>query len=219
LDRAAIKYQPAMCGNDQYPSCTVAALINAAVATEALQQAALAFDEQAWVPFYARLAGCEPTPTAIAATDGLAILDVLRAQGTVGFDIGAVAPLTGDFGTVPLVRADLARCMAGLGFVYAGVDLAQSDLIDTGPGEVWDVATPDSSLGHALLLWDYTGLDDDDHVGLVSWGGFIESTWLGIECRLREAYGLLLGGIEGPGIDIAALKVANARWLVGWPAP
>ena len=119
LDRSTVVYSPQMIGNDVYPNCTVVGLINAALAMEAIAtNGAMAFDANAWMPFYAALAGCDPTPAAIAATDGLMLLDVLRKQGVSGFDIGAVAPLTGDFGMVPLDRVSLGACLAGLGCVY-----------------------------------------------------------------------------------------------------
>ena len=200
--------------------CTVAGLINAALAVEALaSNSALAFDAESWMPFYAALAGCAPTPAAIAATEGLVLLDVLRAQGTKGFDIGAQAPLTGDFGTVPLNRAALAGCMARLGFVYLGVDLYQADM-DSHPNDTWDTIIPAGAPvgGHCLVLWAYTGLDadgieGDDLVKIATWGTLKTATWRWVENRAREAYAILYPAIEAPGVDVAALKAANARWL------
>jgi hypothetical protein len=218
LDRSGIAYQPILADNDSLPTCTVAALLNAALAVEALQGAGgLAIKDGCWLPFYAALAGCDPTPAAIAATDGLMLLDVLRRQGTQGFDIGAVAPLTGDFGTVPLDRASLAGCMARLGVVYLGVDLFQVDMDAEAAGRNWDwygAAPLSSSIGgHCLTMWSYTGLGDGDGVQLATWGQLQVATWAWVESRAREAYGLLLPGLEGPGVDVAALRAENAKWL------
>ena len=218
LDRSAVDYRPQLLGNDAYPNCTVVALINAALAVEALQtNAALAFNDQSWVPFYASLAGCAPTPEAIAATDGLVLLDVLRRQGTQGFDIGAVAPLTGDFGAVPLDRASLALCMARLGGVYLGIDLYQSDMDAVDEGRGWSAngmgAVGPLVGGHCVWLWAYEGLQPDDTVQIATWGALQPATWVWVLARAREAYAILYPGIEGPSVDVAALKAENQRWL------
>jgi hypothetical protein len=216
LDRTGIAYQPILANNDSLPTCTVAALLNAALAVEALQGAGgLAIKDGCWLPFYAALAGCAPTPEAIAGTDGLVLLDVLRRQGTQGFDIGAVAPLTGDLGTVPLDRASLASCMARLGFVYLGVDLYEADIESVGSAWIAPPGRPPGALigGHCVLLWDYFSLGDKGEVSVITWGDLQPATWAWVESRAREAYGLLMPGVEGPGVNVAALRAENARWL------
>jgi|HubBroStandDraft_1064217.scaffolds.fasta_scaffold09885_10 hypothetical protein len=218
LDRTGIAYQPILANNDSLPTCTVAALLNAALAIEALQGAGgLAIKDGCWLPFYAALAGCAPTPEVIAGTDGLVLLDVLRRQGTRGFDIGAVAPLTGDFGTVPLEINSLASCAAGLGGVYVGLDLYQSDMDAVDVGRPWAAngmgAVGPLVGGHCVWLWSYEGLQPDSMIQIATWGALQQASWAWLLPRLQEAYGLLLPGIEGPDVDLAALKVANARWL------
>jgi hypothetical protein len=213
LDRSGVNYAPQLLGNDLYPNCPVVGLLNAASAVEALAtNGPLAFDPQCWVEFYAACCPCAPTSAAIAATDGLNLLDTLRRQGSAGFDIGAVAPLTGDFGMVPLVRADLAAAMARLGCLYVGIDLAPDDMETSSPA-VWDRGQPSPTLGHCVVAWSYTGLADTDLVTLATWGYLQCVTWRGFEVRLREAYGLLLPTFEPVGVDIDALKAENARWL------
>jgi hypothetical protein len=215
LDRSALNFQPTLAGNDQYPSCTVAGLLNGALAAEALSTGGgLAFDPMAWMPFYAAVAGCDATPAAIGASGGLNMLDVLRYQGRNGFNIGAVAPLTGSFGVVPTDRLSLARVTAGLGFAYLGVDLAQSDMTSA-PGAAWGLATPDPTLGHCLLLWDYTGLGDDDLVGLATWGQFQECSWIGLEARLQdqEAYAIFDPATAPASVNTVAFASEYAAWL------
>ena len=215
LLRDGVNYQPQAWGNTDYPTCTVAGLLNGALAAEALStNGALNIAPLAWMPFYAACAGCAETPAAIGATDGLQMLDVLRRQAVQGFDIGAVAPLTGAFGVVANDRATLARVTAGLGFVYLGVCLAQSDLTAP-PSAVWDLETPDPTLGHALLLWDYAGLSDTDEVGLVTWGGFQSCTWRGLAARLQdqEAYAIFDPATAPADVDTAAFATEHSKWL------
>ena len=213
LDRSGVNYVPQLLGNDIYPNCPVVGLLNAASAAEALAtNGPLAFDPQCWVEFYAACCPCDPTPAAIAATDGLNLLDTLRRQGSAGFDIGAVAPLTGDFGTVPLVRGDLAAAMARLGCVYLGVDLYQSDM-DAESG--WDLSNNPGALvgGHCVVLWSYDGLLGANDVEVATWGELIPATWDWIENRAREAYAVLFRDYQKVGVDIDALKAENARWF------
>jgi hypothetical protein len=219
LDRSGIAYQPILADNTTLPTCSVAGLLNGALAVNALAGAGgLSIAPGSWLAFYAALAGCADTRDAIAATDGLVLLDVLRRQGVSGFDIGEVAPLTGDFGTVGLDRVSLARCMAGLGFVYLGVDLFPVDM-DTPAGQPWDWHGGDplsqSVGGHCVCLWDYTGLGDSDFVRIATWGSLQRATWAWIENRAREAHGILYPGIEAPGVDVAGLRERNAAWLMG----
>lgn len=220
LDRSGIAYQPIMADNQTLPTCTVAALLNAALAIEALQGGGgLAIKDGCWLPFYAALAGCAATPEAIAATDGLVLLDVLRRQGTQGFDIGAQAPLTGDFGKVPLEINSLASCAAGLAGVYVGLVLYQSDMDAVDAGRPWAAngmgAVGPLVGGHCVWLWSYEGLQPDSVIQIATWGALQQASWAWLLPRLQEAYGLLLPGVEGPGVDLAALKADNARWLAG----
>lgn len=226
LDRSAVNYRPIMAGNGALPDCTVAGLLNGASAIEALNTGGpLAIKDGCWLPFYAALAHCPPTVDAIAATDGLVMLDVLRAQGRAGFDIGQVAPLTGDCGTVPLTRDALAVAMARMGFVYLGVDLYPVDMDAADAGQDWDWHGGDplsSSIGgHCVTLWDYDGLGDGDFVRIATWGALQKATWAWVLNRTREAYALLFPALalEGEdylgGLDIQGLRAANAAWLAG----
>lgn len=217
LDRSAINYQPNMYGNNSCPDCTVAGLLNAALAVEAIStNGALAIDPNCWIPFYANLAGCAPTVAAIEKTDGLVMLDVLRQQGNAGFDIGAVAPLSGDFGVVGLDRVSLARVMNVLGFAYVGIELNQAD-VDAPPNQAWQPwANPGADVGgHCLCLWSYSGLGDTDTVTMATWGELIQCTWARWDQIAREAYAILFPTTVPAGIDAVAMAAANSKWLAG----
>lgn len=213
LLREGVNYQPQMWGNDQYPCCTAAGLLNGALASEALSTgSALNISPLAWMPFYAACAGVAETPAAIGASDGAAMLDVLRRQGSSGFDIGAVDPLTGDFGTVALDRNSIARAIVAMGWVYAGIDLSQADMDATGIWEAW--STPGADIGgHCLVPWGYTGLGDGDAVILATWGSLVQCEWARWDQIAREAYTVLFPMAEAPGVDTAALAAENAKWL------
>lgn len=213
LDRSGVNYQPQLWGNNEYPCCTAAGLLNGALASEALAtNGALAIDPMAWMAFYAACANCAETPAAIGASDGANMLDVLRRQSTFGFDIGAVAPLTGDFGTVALDRLSLARAMAAMGWTYVGIDLSQADMDATGIWEAWPNPGADVG-GHCIALWGYTGLGDGDCVIAATWGSLVQIEWARWDQIAREAYAVLFPATMAAGVDTVALAAENAKWL------
>ena len=215
LPRTGINYQPQMFGNDQYPCCTAAGLLNGALASEAIAtNSALNIAPLAWMPFYAACAGCAETPAAIGASDGANMLDVLKRQGTQGFDIGLPAPLSGDFGTVALDRNSIARGIAALGWLYGGIEVFQADM-DAPAGMPWQPwANPGADLGgHCLVLFGYTGLGDTDSVIAATWGELVQITWERWDQIARECYGVLFSIVQPAGVDTVALAAKNAQWL------
>lgn len=208
-------FVPILANNDTLPTCTVAGLLNGASASESISTGGgLAIANDSWLAFYASCAGCAPTELSIGQTDGLVMLDVLRRQGTQGFDIGEVAPLTGDFGTVALDRNSLISAINHLGWVYAGIDLFQSDMNSPNLMEV--PSSPGSLVGgHCICLVDYSGLADQDTVTAASWGQFIRITWARWDQIAQEAYGVLFPLSLAPGINLPSLKAANAQYLGG----
>ncbi len=220
LDRSGIPFRPQLRHNDVWPDCVAVGLLNGMLAVEALNTGGdLNIAPDVEVPFYAACAGCEPTPAAIAATDGLVVLDALRHQAVHGFDIGGVNRMVADFGTVPLTRAAIAASMATFGCAYLGVDLHQRDM-DT-IGGVWDAGNSDPGTsvgGHCLLGWSYTGLTSDDTVLLATWGALQPVTWRWMDSRLREAYALLwpqlrrADGTDWDGADLDVLRADLAKW-------
>lgn len=222
LLRTGITLQPQMRQNDSLPTCTVAGLINGALAISALNTGAvLSIADGVEIPFYAAVDGCAPTVEAIAATDGLNVLDVMRQQGVRGFDVGQDTPLTADFAMIPVNdRAALANGLALLGFGYWGVDIHERDM-QTPPDQPWDDDGTDPGPlvgGHLIVGWSYTGLGDTDIGTVATWGRFQPFTWRWLQARLREAYGLLWRQLQRPdgtdwnGIDADRLQAENLRW-------
>jgi hypothetical protein len=225
LVRSGVAFAPQLRNNDTLPVCTSVGLLNGALGIEALNtDGGLAIAEGVELPFYAGCVGCTPTAAAIAATDGAALLDVLRRQSTVGFDIGAVAPMSADFAAIPVTdRAGLANGMALLGVGYWGVDLYERDM-ETPEDQPWDDdGTPAGALvgGHCLVAWDYAGLGETDTGRLATWGRFQPFTWRWARARLREAYVLLwpqfqrADGTSWAGVDVDQLRADVARWVGG----
>ena len=225
LVRAGVAFAPQLRNNDTLPVCTAVGLLNGALGLEALNtNSDLAIAQGVELAFYAGCVGCAASPTAIAATDGAAVLDVLRRQCNLGFDIGATAPLTADFASIAVTdRAGLANSMALLGVGYWGVDLYERDM-DTPEGEPWDDdgSSPGAAVGgHCLVAWDYAGLGDTDIGRLATWGRFQSFTWRWAQARLREAYVLLwpelqrADGTNWAGVDVDRLRADIAQWLAG----
>ena len=213
LLRDGVNYQPQAWGNNEYPCCTAAGLLNGALASEALStNGALNIAPLAWMPFYAACAGCAETPAAIGASDGANMLDVLRRQGTFGFDIGTVALLTGDFGTVALDRTSIARAIVAMGWVYAGIEVFAADMNATGIWEAWANPGADEG-GHCIVLWGYTGLGDGDCVIAASWGELVQIEWARWDQIAREAYCVLFPVAQPADVDTTALAQANLHWL------
>jgi hypothetical protein len=224
LDRSAIPFNPLMRNNNWAGICTIAAVLNGADAIETLDTGgALNIPTDAELPIYSGLAGCANTRDAILKTDGLVVLDVMRALATSGFDIGAVSPLISGFGTVPVGdRRQQAGCVDGLGLLYCGIDLYQRDM-DTPADDVLDDDghTDQGAFvsGHAGLWWDYLGLGDLDTGTFATWGGLQRFSMRWMARRLQEAHGLLLPGLVRANgtfwnnLDVVAIRAANARWL------
>jgi hypothetical protein len=220
--RTGIDYQPQLRGNDTLPDCVPVGILNAALAVEALNAGgALAIAPDVELAFYATVDGCAPTADAIAATDGLSVLDALRRQSTDGFDIGAVAPLTADFASVPLDLASLANSIALIGVGYWGVDIYSSDM-DADPSLPWDDDGSDPGTlvgGHCLCGWDYEGLGDMDTGRVATWGRLQSFRWRWLKRRLREAYVLLFpdlqraDGTNWASIDLTRLRADIKEWV------
>jgi hypothetical protein len=181
------KTPPALVRNDVLPTCCIAGLINSARVWALLRGFDLAYDENDLLGDYATLAGCEPTEAAIAATDGLQMIDVLEHFQVKGLDIGAQAPLVLDFARVDLNAAALRDVVASRGSVYVGTTLYQADMQ---PGAKWrgKPLTGDTVAGlHCQLPFAFPMPDSFDDA---TWGE-IESAdddWL--LSRLDEAYSL-----------------------------
>jgi hypothetical protein len=194
LDRARYGLVPGLYNNDTDPDCTAASLANYARAVALLNDYDLVVEPGAPLAFYA---DCIGNPPDLAATDGAAMLDVLAHQGAVGFPIGPQS-LVGRWGAIdPKSRSALASGIARLGAGWWGISLYERDMEMPA---VWDVqpGRDDGALvaRHAVIGWDYTGLQDADTVRIGTWGGWQPASWAWIAARLDEAYALVWRQLE-----------------------
>lgn len=215
LDRRDVDYRPRMFGNNILPDCSAAGLANLALAVSTLAGAEIAIDDALVPAFYAACVGCAPTESAMAATDGAVLLDVLRRQVVQGFDVGGQTAFVGLSGTVPLRRTYLAQIVSQLGGAYLGVDLYERDMEG---GAVWDADGRDPGAlvgGHCVVMWDYLGLADTDTLRIATWGGLQSVTWRWLANRLREAHGVFwrqLAPADSSPIDADALAGELRAW-------
>ena len=196
LDRRGVDFVPGLYENNLLPTCTAAGLANHAAGVAAINGFRLPVSDADVPAFYAACVGCDPTVTAMAATDGAVMADVLGRQAASGFDVGQQVPLVARYGTVPLARTTLANAACRLGGAYLGVRLHDRDMQML--GKRWDVVPgrDDGPIvgGHCIVgPWDYAGLADDDTVRVMTWGAMQDATWAWLLARAEEAYGLAWG--------------------------
>lgn len=220
LVRDHIDPAPLMLANDQIGDCTSVGIANHLRATAALAGYQIDVSTGDAIRFYSESTGYNPANP--DSDQGGVEVDVLGIAGRDGYhlDHGAYYPL---WGTIdPQDRNALALVVAGMGCAYLGVQLA---VADQAPG-VWDIDrsgdnTPGSWGGHCLLLWDYTGLADEDEVTLLTWGTRQKATWRWVQSRIMEAHGLiwpqmvLPSGLYPTGPDIDRLRADNSAFLAG----
>lgn len=227
LDRAHIDPGALVLGNDTLGDCTAAGLLNHMRAVAALGGYQVRADTDDAIRFYAESTGYRPGQL---ATDlGGVEVDVLAYAARIGVQLesGDYFPLWGS--ADPQDRNALALVMAGMGAVYLGVQLAQSDMnqIEATNGacvlvpnnSAYGDTTPGSGGGHCLLGWSYTGLADGDMLGLLTWGAIQRATWGWLQSRIMEAHGLvwpqltLASGFYPTGPDLDALRAQNEAFL------
>jgi hypothetical protein len=213
LIRSHIPFAPSLYANDEVGDCTCAALANlmrGQAMTKGFDIAGITTGQV--LALYSRFGYVAGDP---ATDQGATMTEVLASQLHTNWDLGpneqAVALWASiDPGDLNAVRN--ACCRAG--GVYVGLNLAQADMP---PAEIWDIdtpvsagdPTPGSEGGHAVMLWDYSGLADSDTVRIVTWGGFQLATWRWVASRMDEAHLVnwpQFGGVTG--VDCPALEAA-----------
>jgi hypothetical protein len=194
LDRRSVSFTPGLYHNDTIGDCTVVSIANMIGACAALNGYQAYIDGDKVLQFFADAAG---NPPDLAAVDGLVYLDVVNRQAQIGFDTGHDR-IFGLPGTVGLTRMELAAGMNELGAIGIGVllkakDMAtvQQNMASSAPLPL-DAGMDDGAVigGHAEILWDYTGLLDDDLVRTGTWGYWQTVTWRWVSARIEEAHGL-----------------------------
>jgi hypothetical protein len=210
--RRSLNYGLAMDGNDRLGDCGAVGIANGARAVAAVHGYGLNITTDRVLGLYERHGYDPGDPT----TDrGVVLLDVLQDLAAHEWLAEDQLPLVGPFGTVEVRdRAMLAWAMDKIDWVYAGVDLAQADMLsdywrtDT-PATSGD-PTPGSEGPHCIdLLW-YDGLGDDDLIYTATWGMQHPATWAWWESRGMEAHAVLFRPLdevdyEGLAADVAAL--------------
>ena len=217
IDRRQVPFAPRMFDNDTLPDCTAAGMANLTLAIGALNGFQPIVLDPAVPAFYADTIGQHgATLAALAATDGAVMLDVMRYTASRGFSTGAQL-LVPRFGVLAVDRLRIATAIDRLGGAALGVTLYARDMDGAESPATWTADGNPGAVegGHALMAWDYSGLDNDHTVRLATWGGFKTCTWAWIEARCDEAYGLVfdqLGQTNGQslGVDFAALDAALA---------
>jgi len=186
LDRRSVNFTPGLYKNDVLSDCTCVSVANMINAKSALEYFQTYIEPQKVVDFFADAAG---NPADLTAVDGLVYLDVMNRTSEVGFDTGH-DKLYSIPGTVNLDRNSLAVATSHLGSVGIGITLTQADMQNTSPDSVLDTLLPtgDPVGGHAVITWDYLGLNDIDLVRIGTWGYWQHVTWRWIDARIDEAH-------------------------------
>jgi hypothetical protein len=93
INRSKVPFAPGLYGNDTLPDCTAVTTVNMARAFSWVNAGCDIAVQAAKVPaFYALCVGCASTQTAMAATDGAAVLNVLeRASAGVSEPLDGLA--------------------------------------------------------------------------------------------------------------------------------
>jgi hypothetical protein len=185
LDRTLPDWTPTDARNAVLPTCCVAGLANSLRLWGLMHGFDIAVAEQKLFDLYAAVAGCAPTPEAIAGTQGLVMLDLLQHVRRHGFDFGGQAPAELTFAAIgPQDTAALRDAIYVRGSVFAGVTLYAGDLV-LPPNRI---GAPVGALdgGHCIVPFRYsaTGWTDAD------WGQPIEDSLEWMAARLDEAYAI-----------------------------
>ena len=186
LPRTDIVWHPSLVQNDVLPTCSIAGLMNSARMWGLESHFDLVSVEANLLAFYASLAGCADTEAAMAATDGLVLLDVLQRAHDSGFDCGEQAPLVPQFAVIELGAAALKDAIYVNGSAYIGVMLYEADVE---PGAKWMGGTAKAGAkvgGHCVVPWNYT----PDSYGIATWGGTTQADPEWLASRIEEAYAL-----------------------------
>lgn len=130
LPRPGILAKPSLVQNDFLPTCTIAGLLNH---LRTWAQNAHGFDlpenDELLLGLYAAISGCDATPAAIAATDGLVMADVLEYVQARGFRIDDQNVVELLFEPIDVsVAENLREAIYRDSAVYLGITLYQADV-------------------------------------------------------------------------------------------
>lgn len=180
-------WMPTLVQNNVLPTCTIAGLMNSARVWALRHGFDLVSVEARLLAFFASIAPCADTVAAIAATDGLVLLDVMEHAAAGKFDVGLQAPLIPRVRRIEITDMDaLKDAIKSTGSACIGVTLRQADVQ---PGANWRGGVANAGPkagGHCVILYAYTGGD----FAVATWGETLvaDDEWL--KSRMDEAYSL-----------------------------
>lgn len=189
LDRSSMDYRPGLYDNDKYSNCTIVSLFNAARAVAKIQKYVLNVDPSLPLKDFADFLG---NPVNLLAVEGAVMQDVLDWQAKNGLNV-CYERLYGVPKTIDLTnRQAVALAIWGFGHLWLGIDLRERDMENFESLKPWDVedGRDDGEVvgGHAVNVWDYTGLKDGDTCRCGTWGSWQSFTWDWLKDRGAEAH-------------------------------
>lgn len=185
--------------NDILSDCTAAGMGNSLSAVSALQGWKLDISDKNALEFYEGSSGFDPSK---GNDNGCTGPDALNFAVNKGFNTGN-GRYYGIWGNIDSDDQNgIANTIGDLGVCAFGVDLSLSDMkqIDaendncvlTKDNTKYGDNTPGSAGGHFLLGYEYTGLDNNDVVTLITWGETtVKCTWDWLKYRIVEAHGII----------------------------
>lgn len=188
--RPTILTKPSLVHNDVLPTCSIAGLLNY---LRAWVQQEHGFDlpenDQLLLDLYGMIYGCPPTIEAIAATDGLVLMDVLEYIQANGFRIDGQNVVELTFSAIDATDLGAVRdSIDKTGGAYLGVTLYEADVAPgltawspNGMGAVGGIVG-----GHCITAKDYTKTAMTD----ATWGELIVADDAWLLPRLDEAFSL-----------------------------
>jgi hypothetical protein len=189
LPRPKILLKPSLVKNDTLPTCPIAGLINSLRAWAQEQGFDLPTDDNLLLELFAAIAGCDPTPAAIAATNGLVLQDVLEYVQVHGFRIDSQNVVELDFAAIdPSDEAAIKDAINQKGSAYLGITLFEADVT---PGvTVWRGTSASAGAevgGHCIVPPKYRTASTYDSA---TWGELIDTDHDFLMSRLVEAWAI-----------------------------
>lgn len=184
-----IVWTPSLVKNNILPTCTMAGLLNAARIWALRHGFDLVSNDDDLLADFARIAGCADTIAAIAATDGLMMLDVMDYAAAGKFNVGEQAALIPRVKRIDFTNMGAVRdAIVNTGSACIGVTLRQADVQPGVAKWLGGLKNAGSAAGgHCVTLYKYSvnGL-----FGAATWGDTIEVDEAWLDSRTNEAYSL-----------------------------
>jgi hypothetical protein len=187
LPRPGILAKPSLVLNDTLPTCTMAGLLNHLRAwVQQFHGFDLPENDQLLLDLYGAVYGCAPTVEAIAATDGLVLLDVLEHIQANGFRIDGQNVVELTFTALDISNPTAIRdAIDKSGGAYLGITLYQADVAPGLTEWTGDVASAGPAVGgHCVMPKGYAGATFET----ATWGELMPTDEAFLMPRLAEGY-------------------------------